>query len=190
MALTIANKITVGRILIVPFFLSAILYYAPEKDHLRFIAFGLFMVAVISDVIDGYLARVRKEKTRTGAILDPLADKLLLISAFIVLYIVGVKFPHYRFPLWLVVTVISRDVILLIGTLLISIAHGMISIEATPWGKASTFFQVLCVMAMLLQWPYTWFLWYITVFFAVVSCLDYIRIGSKIINTPEGEIKI
>ncbi len=81
MSLTFANKITICRILAVPFFIATVLYYSPQRDHLRYAALGIFLFAVISDVIDGYIARTRHQKTRAGAILDPLADKLLLISA-------------------------------------------------------------------------------------------------------------
>src|SRR3989338_7065868 len=85
-SLSFANKVTIVRILTVPFFIATVLYYAPERDYLRLAALCIFLVAVISDVIDGYIARTWKEKTKAGAILDPLADKLLLISAFICLY--------------------------------------------------------------------------------------------------------
>ena len=80
MALTFANKVTVGRIILVPFFIATTLSISPEEPHLRWVALGLFMVAIISDVIDGYIARTRHQKTKAGAILDPLADKILLID--------------------------------------------------------------------------------------------------------------
>src|SRR5690349_1147781 len=119
LTLNFANKITIGRILAVPFFIVVLLYHSVDRDYFRYIALGIFLFAVISDVIDGYIARTRHQKTQAGAILDPLADKLLLISAFICLYRIGTQLPTVHFPLWLVVTVISRDVILLIGALLI-----------------------------------------------------------------------
>ena len=148
LTLNFANRITIGRILAVPFFITVLLYYSPPRDYLRYVALGIFFFAVISDVIDGYIARTHHQRTQAGAILDPLADKLLLISAFICLYWVGEHLPAVRFPLWLVVTVISRDVILLIGALLIFMSHGQISLEATRWGKISTFF---CGISMALK---------------------------------------
>lgn len=186
MSLTFANKITICRILAVPFFIATVLYYSVERDHFRTIALGIFSFAVISDVIDGYIARTRHQKTRAGAILDPLADKLLLISAYICLYKIGVQLPVTRFPIWLIVTVISRDVILLIGGMLIYIIHGDLSIEATKWGKASTFFQVITVIMMLLQWATPLWLWYLVVIFAVISVVDYIRRGIKVMNVPSA----
>lgn len=187
LTLNFANKITICRILAVPFFITVLLYYSPERDYLRYAALGIFLLAMISDVFDGYIARTRHQKTQAGAILDPLADKLLLISAFICLYIVGEYLPSDRFPLWLVVTVISRDVILLIGALLIFMVHGQLSVGVTVWGKISTFFQVIAVLAMLVQWTIP-VVWYATVFFALISGLDYIRCGIKILNLPRGQI--
>jgi cardiolipin synthase (CMP-forming) len=181
-ALTFANKVTIGRILAVPFFIATVLYYSPEQDYLRFAALGIFMFAVISDIIDGYIARTRHQKTKAGAMLDPLADKLLLISAFICLYKVSVLFEFIRFPIWLVVAVISRDVILILGSTVILIVHGDLHIDPTIWGKATTFFQVIAVCGILLQWAYSPIIWYITLIFSVISCVDYIRIGIKILN--------
>lgn len=184
MALTFANKITILRILAVPFFIATVLYYSPERDYFRQVALAIFLFAVISDVIDGYIARRHHQKTKAGAILDPLADKLLLISAFICLYKVGVYFEVVRFPVWLVVTVISRDVILLLGSMIIQIIHGDIDIAPTLWGKASTFFQVFCVIGMFLQWAFSPVIWLMTLVFALISVVDYIRRGIKILNTP------
>ncbi|OGX38627.1 MAG: hypothetical protein A3D87_03050 [Omnitrophica WOR_2 bacterium RIFCSPHIGHO2_02_FULL_50_17] len=182
MALTFANKITVCRILAVPFFIATILYYTPAKDHLRFVALGIFLFAVVSDVIDGYIARRHHQKTKAGAILDPLADKLLLISAFISLYKIGVSFEVIRFPIWLVVAVISRDVILLSGSVIIRLFDYEGTIEVTLWGKATAFFQILTIMGVLLQWPFSSVFWYPTVVLTGISGVDYIRKGIRIIN--------
>lgn len=187
LVLTFANKITILRILIVPFFVGTVLYYSPQKDYLRYAALGIFLLAAISDIIDGYIARTRGQRTQAGAILDPLADKILLISAFICLYKVGIYFENVRFPVWLVVAVISRDVILLLGAMLIYIVHGHLQVVPSKWGKAATFFQSISIMMMLLQWPFSLWIWYITIFFTIVSVLGYIRNGIKILYTPVGE---
>lgn len=187
MTLTFANKITICRILAVPFFIITILYYSPDHDSIRLLALGIFLFAVISDVIDGYIARTRNQRTQAGMILDPLADKLLLISAFICLNHVGSQYSIFRLPVWLIVAVISRDAILLIGATLISIIHGTLPQEATRWGKISTFFQVLTVISVLILWPMP-LLWYGCLFFTVISGVDYIRRGIKIMNIPSGKI--
>ena len=189
MALTFANKITICRIVLVPFFIAALLYYSPEKDYLRYLALGIFLFAVVSDVIDGYIARTRHQKTKAGTILDPLADKILLMSAFICLYKIGSFSENIRLPMWLVVAVISRDVILLLGTMIMHLVHIDLIIDPTHWGKTTTFFQIGCVLGVLLEWPFSAALWYITLIFTLISGIDYIRKGIKILNL-HSNIKI
>ena len=187
MALSFANKVTIGRILAVPVFTATVLYYVPARDYLRYTALGIFLVAVISDVIDGYIARTHKQKTQAGAILDPLADKLLLISAFICLYKIGDLLGNIKFPLWMVLTMISRDVILLFGSMIIYLVHGQLKIVPTKWGKATTFMQVLCIIGILLQWTFSFFIWYAAVILTVISGLGYIRKGIKVLNDPSSQ---
>ena len=185
MALTFANKITICRILLVPFFIATVLSYNPADDFLRFVALAIFMFAVVSDVIDGYIARTRHQKTKAGKILDPLADKILLISAFICLYKIGILLEGVRFPVWLVVAVISRDLILLLGVTIIYLLRGEAALQPTFWGKATTFFQVLSIIGILLQWPLFSLAWYPMLVFTVISTIDYTRKGIKVINNQE-----
>jgi cardiolipin synthase (CMP-forming) len=184
MALNFANKITIFRILAVPFFIASVLYYDPQRDILRFISLGIFLLAVASDAIDGYIARTQKQETKAGSILDPLADKLLIISAFICLYVVD-GFPGgIKFPLWVILVVISRDAIILIGSMLIYIVHGNLEIMPTRWGKATTFFQMLSVVGILLQWQVSFTFWYLTAAFTAISGFGYIRKGVRVLNVP------
>jgi CDP-diacylglycerol--glycerol-3-phosphate 3-phosphatidyltransferase len=182
MGLTLANKVTVGRIVIVPLFIATVLNYSPGRDELRLISTVLFLIAVVSDVVDGYIARRYYQKTRAGAILDPLADKLLLISALICLFKIGSDLPVFHFPLWLVVTLISRDVILLLGSLIIQSTTGQLTIEANRWGKATAFLQVFIILGMLVQLKASEYLWPFAVVMTVISGLIYIREGIKILN--------
>ena len=92
MGLNLANKITIGRILLIPVFIAVLVSYAPERDYLRWWALGIYLLAEATDVIDGYIARRYYQKTKAGSILDPLADKFFFISALIVLYAQGEKF--------------------------------------------------------------------------------------------------
>ena len=182
MSLTFANKVTIGRILLVPFFIATVLYFSPDRPYLRWIALGLFLTAVISDIIDGYVARVYHQKTRAGAILDPLADKILLISAFICLYIRRGSFEEIVFPLWFVVAIISRDIILILGASIVQLATGKLDIEANRSGKTTAFFQIVCVLGMLLQWPFTQVFWYVALIATIVSGIIYIKKGIQAIN--------
>ena len=182
MALTFANKVTVGRILIVPFFIATVMYISPLHNYFRWLALGLFMVAVVSDIIDGYIARTRGQKTKAGAILDPLADKILLISAFICLYIKRACFTHIHFPLWFVLAIISRDVILLLGSMIVRMTTGKLEIEANRSGKLTAFLQIVCVLGVLLQLRFTFVFWYVALVATVVSGIIYIKEGVKALN--------
>jgi len=182
MNLTFANKVTIGRILTIPFFIVTILYYTPEKEYQRYLALGIFFIAVITDAVDGYIARTHRQKTKAGAILDPLADKLLLISAFLSLYKVGHLLGGITFPLWFVLAVISRDIILLIGSMIIYIIKRRLEVSPTQWGKATTCFQIFCIFGVLLQWNFSPLLWYAAATLTIISGLGYIRSGIKVLN--------
>ena len=182
MGMTFANKITIFRILSVPFFLTALLYYTPQKDYLRFIALGIFLLAIISDAVDGYIARTRRQKTEAGAILDPLADKILLITAFVVLYFVSNKFFAVRLPLWVMLVVISRDVTLLLGGGIILITNQKQEINPTWRGKLSTFLQMITIVSLLLKFSYSYVLWNVAMIFTVISGIDYLKKGIDLFN--------
>lgn len=170
-----ANKISLFRILIVPLFIACLIYYTTGKDYLRWVALTIFGLAVISDAVDGYIARSAKQISKAGLVLDPLGDKLLLMSAFIFLSPMS-KLPLH-FPLWVTFIVITRDIILLLGTLVIYLVRQQIDIWPTRLGKLTTTFQMIAVSLVILQWPYAYLCWWVAVFFTVVSGADYIRKG-------------
>jgi CDP-diacylglycerol--glycerol-3-phosphate 3-phosphatidyltransferase len=169
-----ANKVSLFRILTVPFFVAATIYYSSQRQYLLYIALIIFTLAVISDAVDGYIARKSKQHSKAGLILDPLGDKLLLMSAFICL-----TFEKFslRFPLWVTFIVISRDILILLGATVIYMVKQNINILPTKWGKLTTTFQMLSVIAVLLQWNYSYILWWIAIIFTVISGIDYIRRG-------------
>ncbi|MDD5655442.1 MAG: CDP-diacylglycerol--glycerol-3-phosphate 3-phosphatidyltransferase [Candidatus Omnitrophica bacterium] len=181
--MNIANKVSTFRILTVPFFVATLIYYSPQKDYLRWIAFVIFVLAVVSDAVDGYVARKTKQKSKAGLILDPLGDKLLLMSAFICLYFVntGVVFPS-----WVVFIVISRDVIILLGVVVMYMVRQKLDILPTILGKLTTTFQMLAVIGVFLRFQYCYVLWWIAVIFTVLSGLDYIRRGFKLLYGPDN----
>lgn len=185
MSLTFANQITVLRILAVPFFIISVLYINPAKEFLRYLAITIFIFAVLSDVIDGYIARTQHQKTKAGMILDPLADKILLMSAFLSLYWIDQSLNVIRFPPWLIITVISRDLILLLGAIILYSLRGELNIESTFLGKSNTCFQVGCILGLLLQWKFTIVFWYLTLIMTIISGLDYVSKGIRIINKKQ-----
>ncbi len=170
-----ANKISTFRILIVPFFIACLIYYSPEKDFLRFVALFIFILAVISDAVDGYVARKSKQISQAGLVLDPLGDKLLLMSAFICLY--ANTNLTIRFPLWVILIVISRDVIIILGAVVVYIVEQNINIIPSRWGKLSTAFQMLAVTSVLLQLKISPLVWWLAVIFTVISGAVYINRG-------------
>ncbi|PIQ89863.1 MAG: CDP-diacylglycerol--glycerol-3-phosphate 3-phosphatidyltransferase [Candidatus Omnitrophica bacterium CG11_big_fil_rev_8_21_14_0_20_42_13] len=177
-----ANKVSIFRIISIPFFLSAVLYYSPQRDFLRFIALGIFLLAVVSDFIDGYIARVKKQKTKFGSIVDPLADKLLLISSFLCLYIKNDIYPGVFLPLGVVLVIISRDVIILLGAIIIYLMREDLNVKPSAFGKFTTFFQMLTIILFIMRFKFVNVVWVIAVFFTIVSGIDYLRKGVLILS--------
>ncbi|MFH1778662.1 MAG: CDP-alcohol phosphatidyltransferase family protein [Candidatus Omnitrophota bacterium] len=180
--MNLANKISIIRILLIPFFIWAIVYYRPEHDYLRFVALGIFALAVLSDAIDGYLARVLKQRTALGTFLDPIADKLLLVTAFISLTMANNLPASLRLPPWVSIIVVSRDVIIVLGAVVIFLMSGGIKISPSPLGKATTFFQMITIISVLLQYRHSNYIWNLAIAFTVLSGIDYIVRGARLLN--------
>jgi cardiolipin synthase len=150
--MTTANKITILRILLIPFFVVELIYYVRtgNESH-RLAALLSFAIAAILDGVDGYIARRYNQISELGKILDPLADKLLLVSG-----IVALSFNHGNFlgqiPLWLIGTIIGRDLLILIGVAVIRFTVGKIVVRPRMTGKLATVLQMAVVIWILLKW--------------------------------------
>ena len=179
-----ANKISTFRILSVPFFVATLVYYSPDRDGLRFVALGIFILGVISDAADGYIARKGKQYSKAGLVLDPLGDKLLLMSAFICLNLNTNLI--LRFPLWVTLIVISRDVMILLGATVIYIVKQNMEIFPTRWGKLTTSCQMAAVIALLLQLNFASIFWWLAVIFTLISGIDYVMRGFKILYAVDN----
>jgi len=180
--MNLANKITLFRILLIPFFISSLLYYTDTKPYLRLVAFTIFAIAAFTDAIDGGIARSRNQITELGTVLDPIADKLLISSAFISLSAIKSVPPELRMPAGIVLAVITRDMIIVLGSIVIYFLKGNITIKPSWLGKVTTFFQMLAILMMLAVFRYNKFFVYPAVFFTVLSGIDYIWRGSKQLN--------
>jgi CDP-diacylglycerol--glycerol-3-phosphate 3-phosphatidyltransferase len=143
------------------------------------VALGIFILAAISDAADGYMARKSKQQSRAGLILDPLGDKLLLMSAFICLCVNTNLEP--RFPLWFILIVISRDVIIILGAIALYVVKQSLNIIPTRWGKISTTFQMLAVVSVLLQLECSPAFWWMAAVFTVISGAFYVNRGFVIL---------
>jgi cardiolipin synthase len=137
--LNIPNTLTIARILIVPVFVTSILY-----NRYRY-ALYLFVVAALTDALDGLFARLANQKTPLGTFLDPLADKFLLVSSFVLFAVYG------WIPKWLAIAVISRDLIVVIGWLLLYMITHNAKVEPVLLGKTAIALQLLALTYVLLQ---------------------------------------
>ena len=182
------NRITLLRIFSIPVFIALLLehkerYNALEFDNLdllRWSAFGLFIAAIISDGLDGMIARWKKQKTLLGTILDPVGDKLLLMSATIVLSLpIGLK---YKIPSWLAVGIISRDIVILLGALLIYLLMGKLKFLPHYLGKLTTCAQMITILLVLIQNKVCVISFYVTFVFTVLSGLNYVYRETKAAN--------
>lgn len=178
--MTLPNYITLFRILLVPFFFTALVSYEAGQEHYRWSALIIFIVACLSDALDGILARVLKKKSELGKFLDPLADKLLLVSGYLGI-LNRAAFPLCP-PLWVTVTIVFRDMVIIGGLLLLYLVTGNISVKPNLLGKITTGFQMITLGTILVQWPMAEVLWYITAGLTVVSCLIYVIRDMKFFN--------
>lgn len=150
--MTTANKVTILRILLIPFFVVEVLYYVKAGNEMhRIAALFTFAVAAICDGVDGYIARRYNQISELGTILDPLADKLLLVSGVVLL-----SFDHGpligQIPLWLTGTIIGRDLLILIGMVVIQFTVGKVRVRPRIVGKIATVLQMASVLWILLRW--------------------------------------
>jgi cardiolipin synthase (CMP-forming) len=179
--MTTANKITILRILLVPFFVVEVLYYTKGGYELyRLLAILCFAIAAILDGVDGYVARRYNQRSDLGAILDPLADKLLLVSGVVVL-----SFDHLPYlesvPLWLTGTIIGRDMLILVGMVVIQLMVGAVKVRPRIIGKVATVLQMIVVLWVMLKWSESWLraLSLGTALFTGISGLLYVWDGTR-----------
>lgn len=150
--MTTANKITILRILLVPFFVVELIYYIETGNEIhRLVAILSFAIAAILDGVDGFIARHYNQISELGKILDPLADKLLLVSGIVTLSLNHGNFLG-QMPLWFIGTVIGRDVLILIGMVVIQLTVGKVAVQPRIIGKCATVLQMAVVIWILLKW--------------------------------------
>jgi cardiolipin synthase (CMP-forming) len=181
--MNIPNLLTIGRILLVPLLVIFLL------DGRQLAAFWVFVLAGVTDGLDGFLARVLRQKTDFGAFIDPIADKLLLITSYVTLAVLDVL------PKWLAVIVVSRDLLIWGGIGILMLYDRDFKIEPSLASKITTFFQLLTVVFYLGQdyfqpvFPWGFALIYPTAAFTVFSGMHYIVRGLKILGDPEDPCK-
>ena len=170
--MTLANQISIFRLLLIPVFVGAILQDGPGRDWPRLAALGVFVVAALSDVLDGYVARRYDQRTKLGHVLDPFADKLLINVTFV--FLAADRYLEYAVPMWIPVVVLVRDGLITGGAYLISRYRGQIRVRARISGKVNTILQNFTIVAVLLQFSFATPLLIAMAVFCVVSYVDYL----------------
>ncbi len=194
MFLTLANQITILRILLIfPFVICLLKTGHPHYGHwIRGVAVLIFVVMAMSDALDGYLARKKKQVTALGAFLDPMADKLMITCASIVLCAPQTAIEGFVLPLTVVVLIIGKDILLLLGFIITFLLTGQVHIRPVWAGKVSTFLQIIMVFSILIgpemvRWVAIWpaitaAIYWATGFCAMVATFVYIYRGIRYIE--------
>lgn len=183
--------LTMLRLLLLPFFLLALV---SGPDHLagaaRWWAIGIFVVMALTDKLDGYLARKLNQTSKLGAILDPVADKLLITCTVFLLAVDRIAPAGYAIPWWVVTCVYSKDVVTVLGILILFSLIGPLHIRARWLGKASTFLQLLLVLLTLVSADLAGLhraatdttlraLWWIVAAVSLATTVDYVIEGVR-----------
>jgi len=180
--MNLPNKLTVLRVILIPFFVISLLAFGGSVRLLRYLAAAIFIVASLTDMLDGKIARKYNLVTNFGKFMDPLADKLLVCSALICLIELG------QLPSWMVIIIVSREFIIS-GFRLVAAEQGIV-IAASYWGKFKTTFQMIAVVLMIVDLPAlrvaavvcTW----IALILTVISLVDYIMKNHRVLT--EGKM--
>jgi cardiolipin synthase (CMP-forming) len=181
---TPANQLTLLRMLLIPAFVILVIY-----GELGW-ALAVFVIAGITDGLDGLLARWSDQRTSLGAWLDPMADKLLLVTTFVVLTWPGLGLAN-RFPVWLTICIISRDVVIVLTVAIVNLAIGRRTFKPSIFGKIATAtYMVTAVAAMIFNYRgyhsriFDALVW-VSLAITWVSAIHYIRHAARIIETPQ-----
>ncbi|MGD9872982.1 MAG: CDP-alcohol phosphatidyltransferase family protein [Kiritimatiellia bacterium] len=185
--LTLATRITLCRILGVPVYILLLIYYTmglrqgSANELFRSGALLVFLMLAASDFLDGYIARTRNQITRLGTLLDPIADKLLMVSSLILLTRPSLSELQPQFPVVIAVLFISRDVFLVAGAFVVQHYCGQVHVKPRWSGKASTAAMVCCVAYILLGGPLRYFTPLLTVAAALIllSMVQYLMDGIR-----------
>ncbi len=198
------NRITIIRMLLIgPFVVCLLDMNDAQQRNLRWAAIAIFVLMALSDILDGYLARRLHSESPLGKFLDPLADKLLIIAAFVLLSVVGVKDTSdigsrglLLLPNWAAVAAIGKDLVVFIGFSLVYLATGRVFIRPRLLGKCCTVVQSALVLSMLLwvdlppaleQLPRV--LWWLATLLAAAAAVDYIILGNRYVAAVAAEAR-
>ncbi len=176
--MNLPNKLTILRVILIPFFVAALMTQGGANETMRIVAAVIFIVASLTDLLDGKIARKYNLVTNFGKFMDPLADKLLVCSALICFI------ELHQIPAWMVIIIISREFIIS-GFRLVASDNGVV-IAASYWGKFKTTFQMIAIVLMILHIPALELLTQICIWIAliltIVSLVDYLVKNHKVLT--------
>ena len=176
--MNLPNKLTILRVIMIPFFVAALLYDGGANQNMRYVAAALFIIASLTDMLDGKIARKYNLVTNFGKFMDPLADKLLVCSALICMI------ELRELPAWMVIIIISREFIIS-GFRLVAADNGIV-IAASYWGKFKTTFQMIAVILMIFNIPalktVTFIMLAAAVVLTIVSLVDYVAKNVEVLT--------
>ncbi len=170
------NVITFFRLVMIPVFLMPLAAVPPMYG----LSLAVFIVAAATDLLDGLLARRTGTATRSGSILDPVADKLMILSAFVALTVLG------DMPLWFTALAFTRDFLILAGWSFLRLAYGIKTVSPSPAGKANTFLQVVLVVILLGRLPLGGPAITLTALATATSGIDYLIRAVKSLRSRTG----
>ena len=176
--MNLPNKLTILRVILIPFFVAALMIQGGANETMRIVAAVIFIVASLTDLLDGKIARKYNLVTNFGKFMDPLADKLLVCSALICFI------ELHQIPAWMVIIIIGREFIIS-GFRLVASDNGVV-IAASYWGKFKTTFQMIAIVLMILHIPALELLTQICIWIAliltIVSLVDYLVKNHKVLT--------
>ena len=180
--MSIPNQLTIVRILLSPCMVGCLVYYHPERDWFRLLALGLFVFGMLTDALDGFIARMTNQRTELGMLLDPIADKLLILSTLISCAVIRGLPDSLRLPAWFNLLVISRDALLVFGSTLLFLIKGKWSVQPSWLGKCTTVAQMSVIPILLLELPIKPQAILMAAVFTLLSGIDYIRSGIRLLG--------
>ena len=180
--MNLPNKLTVLRVILIPFFVVSMMIENGANQTFRYVAAAIFIIASLTDMLDGKIARKYNLVTNFGKFMDPLADKLLVCSALICLIQLG------QLPAWMVIIIVSRE-FNISGFRLVAAEQGIV-IAASYWGKFKTTFQMIAVVLMILNFEalsaVTLICTWAALILTIISLVDYIAKNHKVLT--EGKM--
>lgn len=184
--MNLANSISLCRLALIPVVLGSIYFYTPGQEWVRRLAFWTFVTAAASDFVDGYIARRFDQSTKLGAVLDPLADKLLINLTFVFLAVT----PNFKtdVPMWLPVVVLGRDITISGGSYLLNKFRGPLKPRARMLGKVATTAHSVGAAWVLVNWPYGFQILMIMIAISIASLIDYLFYGYEEAQPEEDQV--